>query len=318
MGAYASLLFSKILGCTDVIALSPQYSINRGKVNFETRWEKEARSINYIIDDLPSMVSISAKTYIFYDPNDDDSKHVELIQSNIKFKRLNLIKLLGAGHPVAPALLQCGLMNKYLNSILEDNVNIKKLKTEYDNNYQHTAQYGYVRSEQLYKTKDYENASKYAELAINKSSGPSYSYFRTFGRCQLKMGLYATALKAFKRARDISDNDDISSLIVKTSIFASDGKTIESDFMALFERGHGEKLWKFFVDHHLAIPNKELIFTVALNVVHVDNVGVVARTLGGYYTSKGDLLKAKKYALLALEIAPDNLSYQKFAQKFDV
>ena len=57
MGAYAAIRFAPHLQASRVIAISPQVSIDRRRVPFETRWAKEAAGITFDDDDILSALT---------------------------------------------------------------------------------------------------------------------------------------------------------------------------------------------------------------------------------------------------------------------
>jgi len=108
MGASGALLFSKALGADRVIAIAPQYSILPDLVPKETRWRKEAATINHLLIDPQESVSPEAEKVIVYDP----FERLDAIQArqfdgfpNVFYLRVSL-----AGHYPLRRMAQVGLL----------------------------------------------------------------------------------------------------------------------------------------------------------------------------------------------------------------
>ncbi|NUO77847.1 MAG: hypothetical protein HOQ32_17775 [Lysobacter sp.] len=79
MGGYAALNFAPMLGASLAFAVVPQYSIDRAKVPFETRWAAEAGRIRFAHDRVDG-IGRDLRAVLLYDPFvKADARHVDLI-----------------------------------------------------------------------------------------------------------------------------------------------------------------------------------------------------------------------------------------------
>jgi tetratricopeptide (TPR) repeat protein len=116
MGGYAALRFAAAIGADAALALSPQYSLDRRKAGFETRWAQDRRRIRFrhaldgAIVPVPLMV-------LAYDPRvRPDRLHAARIMRAVP---LTPIALPYAGHPVGPFLADVGLLDTLVTTILD-------------------------------------------------------------------------------------------------------------------------------------------------------------------------------------------------------
>ena len=108
MGAYQALRGASALRATKAIAIVPQFSIDRAKVPFETRWHEEAAAISsFAADEMRPMPG--CRYFVFYDPRQkDDARHVALISAALG--GLEEIKITFGGHEVADLLAETDLL----------------------------------------------------------------------------------------------------------------------------------------------------------------------------------------------------------------
>lgn len=117
MGAYAALVFSGMLGAHRVIAASPQFSIHRELVPFETRWEKESVRYPCRIHDPLAWVSETAEKFILYDPfNRLDSKQAGCFRA---VKNTSFVKMSLTGHAALHRFRDTGTLSRFMEMILK-------------------------------------------------------------------------------------------------------------------------------------------------------------------------------------------------------
>ena len=116
MGGYAALAFSGALDAKRVVAISPQFSIDKTKVPWEPRWDKEANRIDFTLDDMPQQLSSTAEIFILFDPRKLDRLHVEEIQ---KIRAVTELSLPFSGHASTGFLSECGLLGDLVGGLLE-------------------------------------------------------------------------------------------------------------------------------------------------------------------------------------------------------
>lgn len=119
MGGYAALRFAEKIGANAVLALSPQYSIQREHIPEETRWQEDAERIAWQqFSHQP--ITTSAKAVVVLDSKGPDRWQGFRIAQN---PDIAVIDLLHTGHPVTTYLSEVGLLTpivlKSLNGDLD-------------------------------------------------------------------------------------------------------------------------------------------------------------------------------------------------------
>ena len=109
MGAYAAIRFGGFAGATQAIALSPQFSVDPRVVPFENRWGPDAAKLNYEMEHRLARRGFVASADIFYDPTDQDARHVELLRECLEVREIHLPQ---CGHPVTGFLSDVGLLQR--------------------------------------------------------------------------------------------------------------------------------------------------------------------------------------------------------------
>jgi hypothetical protein len=128
MGAYGVLYLSDALGLDRVIAVSPQYSIDRNVAPFENRWQSLAADIRFV--HRWSHAPYRARTVTIYDPFDNaDARHVEFLRA--KFPNGVDIALPFTGHPSLSALVESGQISSIIESLISGApVDVRSIKRE--------------------------------------------------------------------------------------------------------------------------------------------------------------------------------------------
>ncbi|RTL93522.1 alpha/beta hydrolase [Ancylobacter aquaticus] len=112
MGGYAAYRFSAPLSADLVIAFSPQYSIDRWRVWWERRWGSQSRSVLWD----RQMPSEGAVKYIFYDPLNQDRRHIRALRREAP---LELVRIYFSGHASIAYVQECGLLDSAVLDIAE-------------------------------------------------------------------------------------------------------------------------------------------------------------------------------------------------------
>lgn len=90
MGGYAALNFANDLGAGIAFAVAPQFSIDRAKVGFETRWAAEAAGTAFVRDRVAA-ISPRVRPVLVYDPwFAADARHIERIAAHCEPVRVRL------------------------------------------------------------------------------------------------------------------------------------------------------------------------------------------------------------------------------------
>ncbi len=109
MGGFGALLFSRATGAAKVFLISPQYSIDRAIVPFETRWETEAAALGLQAIDPKVFGSRDITGLVIFDPMIElDRLQAETVLR--AFPGLTALKLPFGGHPAGKALHEAGLL----------------------------------------------------------------------------------------------------------------------------------------------------------------------------------------------------------------
>ena len=117
MGGYAAIQFSRALKLDIVLALSPQFEIDKP---YDQRWAEAARGIQFQHRIDPTAIATDCKYFIAYDPETADSRHVEKIRELVSKGQLVEITTPYAGHPSAYYLAETGQIQKLAISVLKN------------------------------------------------------------------------------------------------------------------------------------------------------------------------------------------------------
>jgi hypothetical protein len=118
MGGYAVAHFADELGLKRGLCISPQFSIHRGTVPFEHRWDKNAAQINYLRDDI----SLKRKglIWVFYDSKAKDRFHAEMLAET---GPCELVGIPYGGHPVGYAMREAGVFKPIVEMFIRGQEN---------------------------------------------------------------------------------------------------------------------------------------------------------------------------------------------------
>ena len=119
MGAYAAIRFGRLVGASEAIALSPQYSIDPAEVPFEKRWPHEAALLDFRCEKI-APAPFTAKSWVFYDPRNLDRHHAEMFAGQTD---LIHVKIANSGHPCTGYLAEVGILKEAVTSILAGRFN---------------------------------------------------------------------------------------------------------------------------------------------------------------------------------------------------
>lgn len=114
MGGYGALRFADAAGATDVLALSPQYSLDPKVATHERRWSQDFRRIRWR-PDSNGPITCSARAVVVYDPIGPDRWHGERIARDLA---CHLIRLPYTAHPVTTYLSDAGLLGPLIAGLL--------------------------------------------------------------------------------------------------------------------------------------------------------------------------------------------------------
>ena len=126
MGAYAALRFADAVGATDVLALSPQYSIDPQVAPHEDRWLQSIRRIQWR-PEMNGPLACSARAVVVYDPTGADRWHGDRIRADIACEPVLLPHTF---HPVTTYLSETGLLTPLITGVLDGSFDARTLRRE--------------------------------------------------------------------------------------------------------------------------------------------------------------------------------------------
>lgn len=159
MGGYAAIQFSRSFELDVVLALSPQFEIDK---SYDQRWQGAAKSIDFQHRIDANAIADGCKYFIAYDPGTEDVHHVEKLRELISEHRLVEIQTPFSGHPSAYYLAETGLIQDLALSALKDG-NVEHLRVGAHRKRSKTYLY------ELSKRLALQNKNKSALIAINKA-----------------------------------------------------------------------------------------------------------------------------------------------------
>ena len=116
MGGYGAMQFAKLLGCTRVLAFSPQYSIAD---NFDSRFLAESQAITFNWAVTAEMCQRDIEYYIVYDPfHKMDRLHTAMYEA-VETCTVHKYPVRGSGHLTPVYLQQIGCLNALVESVLD-------------------------------------------------------------------------------------------------------------------------------------------------------------------------------------------------------
>ena len=116
MGGYAAIQFSRSLKLDVVLALSPQFEIDK---SYDQRWCAAAALIDFRYRIDSGSIADECKYFVAYDPGTEDFRHVEKLRELIDSQRLVEIPTPYSGHPVGHYLAESGLIQDLALSVLK-------------------------------------------------------------------------------------------------------------------------------------------------------------------------------------------------------
>jgi tetratricopeptide (TPR) repeat protein len=110
MGAYALLLFSKLLMLDKALLFSPQFSIWD---DFDVRWAMWAKKNEQKFFLSKGLVSAKTQFYVAYDNRSLDNAHVQMISKLLPHGNLTKIELPYSGHPSLNFIHELGRLKSF-------------------------------------------------------------------------------------------------------------------------------------------------------------------------------------------------------------
>ncbi len=114
MGGFAVINFAHDLHLDSLVAVCPQFSIDRAKAPFECRWAEEAATIAFRHDKIALIPPIQ-DGYLIYDPASIDAAHAVLIR---EYHPLVAVPIPFTGHDILRALGQADVLEELLIGLI--------------------------------------------------------------------------------------------------------------------------------------------------------------------------------------------------------
>lgn len=116
MGAYGALLLSGRLDVERVVAIAPQYTLDRDAVPFERRWSVHRKRIGPFRHEMRGQVAPAARKIVLYDNLDKDRHHVALLEPDETY---SLYRFPGASHQILRHLNETGALGTFLDMLTD-------------------------------------------------------------------------------------------------------------------------------------------------------------------------------------------------------
>jgi tetratricopeptide (TPR) repeat protein len=211
MGGYAAIKFSGRLNCNEVLAISPQYSIDRSKVPWETRWAAEATKVVFFDDNICS--SIKGRIHILYDCNHVDALHALLIKNE---SSAILMAFPHSRHTPAGVLSNMGLLQPLVEMLANGSFAANAFVEEYKS--RRAKSYIYYFNLAI-SGKNLSRKIKLAQEALKLNDKHAQAWCR-IAEYQRALGRRREAQNSITRALELDPNNEW---------FQKQAKTLESD-----------------------------------------------------------------------------------------
>lgn len=129
MGGYAALSRSALFQPTEILAISPQYSIDGSVVPFEKRWRRYARAVTFAHDDMDGGLDRQARIFYVVDPHfRADAQHLRLLEQH---RPVEIVSISLAEHNTVRALEEIGLGTRLVTEFARDELDPAALRRDY-------------------------------------------------------------------------------------------------------------------------------------------------------------------------------------------
>lgn len=196
MGGYSAAMLSGALNADTIIAISPQYSIDRWKVPFEKRWAQDAINIKFIHDCIELSINRKSDLFLIYDPFTPDSDHANRLLA--LSDRPKPLRVPFGGHPAGTFLVEAGCISSIVLGLVGGTLSSSAARQIIRASRQRTGSYWINAAAQFARTKP-ELAAKLVEQAALLNHDNASVYFRT-GKVLTRLGRLAEAAHAFEAA----------------------------------------------------------------------------------------------------------------------
>ncbi|WP_421989690.1 hypothetical protein [Roseococcus sp.] len=197
MGGYGALAWSRRLGATDVVAISPQFSIDRRRVPWERRWSEEAATLDFFDDDMAENLNPDATVTLIFDPLTADGRHGAEITA-LSARASTLLAPFG-GHPAGTFLRDIKLLSSAIRKLASGTADIPSLRRAIRQGRASSALYWSQRAAGLAKSKRLEAAREANHRALALAPDQANVCFAA-GRLSIRLGDGAIGKEALLKA----------------------------------------------------------------------------------------------------------------------
>lgn len=243
MGGYAAVRFADAIGATDVLALSPQYSIDPRRMKADRRWWWDQKRIQFQ-PEHNGRISGHARVVIAYDPTIRlDRLHAEAIARDVS---VTMLCLPHAGHPVTTVLAELHLLQKMAISFAAGSPDVAAIESEFLARREESAMW-LVEYTSRMPGNDKVRARDIASRAVAMAPGNS-AILHQYGMRLHDLGQYEDAILAHEAAVEISPHP-IFILSLSRALFFSGRHSEALDWVL---KAQSERLYDDFYFHSSA------------------------------------------------------------------
>ncbi|RYI79470.1 MAG: tetratricopeptide repeat protein [Acetobacteraceae bacterium] len=196
MGGYAAALWSGALAADAIIAVSPQFSIDRLTSPREKRWAEDARRITFSRDDMAAGLNPAAQLNLLYDPFTPDRDHAERLLALSSNPRPLLIPF--GGHPAGAFLRDAGCLSRIILGLVRGSLGPAEARSIVRQSRRSTAVYWANSAALLTKNRRSLALAAIGQAQALQSSNPGVHY--QLGKILSRLGQFTEAARAFEQA----------------------------------------------------------------------------------------------------------------------
>ena len=196
MGGYAAALWSGALAADAIIAVSPQFSIDRQASPNEKRWADDARRITFDRDDMAASLNPMAQFNLLYDPFTPDRDHAERLLALSADPRPLLIPF--GGHPAGAFLRDAGCLSQIILGLVRESIGPAEARAIVRRTRRSAAVYWANSAALLTKTRRKLALAAIEQAQALHSANPGVHY--QLGKILSRLGQATDAGHAFERA----------------------------------------------------------------------------------------------------------------------
>lgn len=224
MGAYAAIACSRALSADAVISVSPQWTIDPGKIPWDGRWITHSNKIlathGFMRDNIAELATQNGEIFIVADPWDIDARHARELVTAIPWARW--IQLPGGSHPALSLLKDYKLVSKFALSLIRTGYDAAQWRPEFRARRLTAARYWLALAQRSAKrgSHGFKTTIAAAHRAVELDNGRD-RFLRLAGQALLTAGSPEGAAEVLSRAAHLPDFNPITMAILAQSLFKS-------------------------------------------------------------------------------------------------